>query len=238
MTATIPVSTQIPLPQCRWSPTDRRSSATWDEYVRASDAADEQQRLFFHAGELWVRDMGWEGIGHAQVKDLFVMLLGLWYIAHPEPIARSYSGCLMEKTGFAAAAPDLMLYVGEGAPVWKVGEPPRINLDVCRVPDLVGEIADTTLASDLDEMKQLYAALGIGEYWVVDVPGLRVLMFRLGADGKYRECVESGVLAGVGVDVLVATLGRLGEMGNMGAANWFMGQMKEATLMAQVEKSD
>jgi hypothetical protein len=52
-----------------------------------------------------------------------------------------------------------------------------------------------------------------------------VLMFRLGDDGKYRECGESGVLAGVTVDVLVATLGRLGEMGNMGAANWFMGEI-------------
>ncbi len=217
MIATIPVSTQIPLPQCR--------SATWEEYARARDGADEQQRLFFYAGELWVRDMGWEGIGHAQVKDLFIMLLTVWFFAHPERVGQSYSGCLMEKTGCAAAAPDLMLYVGEGAPVWKVGEPRRINLDACRVPDLVGEIADTTLASDLDEMKQLYAALGIGEYWVVDVQGLRVLMFRLGADGKYRECGESGVLAGAGVDVLVATLGRLGEMGNMGAANWFMGQI-------------
>ncbi len=117
MIATIPVSTQIPLPQCQ--------SATWDEYVRARDGADEQQRLFFHAGELWVRDIGWEGIGHAQVKDLFIMLLTVWFFAHPERVGRwssadhrsTYSGCLMEKTGFAAAAPDLMLYVGEGAPV-------------------------------------------------------------------------------------------------------------------------
>jgi Uma2 family endonuclease len=171
--------------------------------------------------------MGWEGIGQAQVKDLFILLLGLWYVAHPDPIARSYSGCLMEKTGFSAAAPDLMLYVGDGAPVWSTAEPRRINLDGCRVPDLVGEIADTTLASDLDEMKQLYAAIGIGEYWVVDVQGLRVLMFRLGTDGKYRECGESGVLVGITVAILGATLGRLAEMGNMGAANWFMSQVTQ-----------
>ncbi|MFM2431237.1 MAG: hypothetical protein RLZZ511_2450 [Cyanobacteriota bacterium] len=224
MTATIPVSTQTTQTHSQWSATDQRSSATWDEYLRTTDESAEQERVFFHAGELWVRDMSWEGIDHAQVKDLFILLLGLWYVAHPEPIARSYSGCLMEKTGLAAAAPDLMLYVGEGAPVWQAGEPRRINLDMVRVPDLVGEISDTTLASDLDEMKQLYAAIGIGEYWVVDVRGGRVLMFQVGDDGKYRECGESAVLAGVTVDVLAATLGRLGEMGNMGAANWFMGQ--------------
>jgi Uma2 family endonuclease len=198
MTAAISAPTQEIQSHCRWSPTDRRSSATWDEYVWARDAADEQQRLFFHAGELWVRDMGWEGIGHAQVKNLFIMLLTVWFFVHPERVGRSFSGCLMEKTGFAAAAPDLMLYVGDGAPVWKTGEPRRINLDGCRVTDLVGEIADTTLASDLDEMKQLYAALGIGEYWVVDVQGLRVLMFRLGADGKYREYGGGELVYGAG----------------------------------------
>jgi Uma2 family endonuclease len=215
MTGTI--SVQIP-------PTHARQ-ATWDEYLRATDESAEQERVFFHAGELWVRDMSWEGIDHAQVKDLFIMLLTVWFFAHPERVGRSFSGCLMEKVGLAAAAPDLMLYVGEGAPAWQAGEPRRINLEVVRVPDLVGEIADTTLASDLDEMKQLYAALEIGEYWVVDVRGGRVLMFKLGDDGKYRECGESAVLAGVTVDVLAATLGQLGEMGNMGAANWFMGQV-------------
>lgn len=59
----------------------------------------------------------------------------------------------------------------------------------------------------------------------MDVRGGRVLMFQLRDDGKYRECGESAVLAGVMVDVLAATLGRLGEMGNMGTANWFMGQV-------------
>lgn len=70
----------------------------------------------------------------------------------------------MEKTGLAAAAPDLMLYMGEGSPVWQLGELRRINLDAYRVPDLAGEITNTTLASDFDEMTQLYAAIGIGGY--------------------------------------------------------------------------
>jgi hypothetical protein len=36
-----------------------------------------------------------------------------------------------------------------------------IDLDSWRVPDLVAEISDTTLASDLDEEKPHKAALGI-----------------------------------------------------------------------------
>jgi Uma2 family endonuclease len=48
-----------------------------------------------------------------------------------------------------------------------MGESRFIDLDRWRVPDLVAEVSDTTLASDLDEKKQLYVALGIPEYWVV-----------------------------------------------------------------------
>ncbi|WP_264327997.1 Uma2 family endonuclease [Romeriopsis navalis] len=184
MTAALPVLTQTKLPQ--WK------TASWEDYKRLRDE-EEAHRLFFHAGWLLVKDMGWEGISHAQIKDLFIMLMGLWFIAHPEPTAQSMSGCLIEQSGMQAAAPDLMLYVGEGCPQWKTGEQRRVDLNKWRVPDLVGEIADTTLATDLDEMKQLYAALGIREYWVIDVQGRRVMIFGLGemaniSNMRVRKC--------------------------------------------------
>jgi Uma2 family endonuclease len=117
------------------------------------------------------------------------------------------SGCLMEKS--RSQAPDLMLYVGADCPQWEVDEPRRIDLNKWRVPDLVGEVVDTTLATDLDEIKQLYAALGIGEYWVIDVQGRRVMIFCLGDDGKYRQAERSLILAGVTAQLLERTLGQL-----------------------------
>ncbi|CAN1209543.1 hypothetical protein TUMEXPCC7403_04925 [Tumidithrix helvetica PCC 7403] len=39
--------------------------------------------------------------------------------------------------------------------------------------------ADTTLNLDLDEQKQLYASLGIAEYWVIDVKGMRLFSLPL-----------------------------------------------------------
>ena len=101
-----------------------------------------------------VRDMGWKGMNQAEVKDLFILMISLWYMAHPNQKARSFSGGLLERSGLQAAAPDLLLYVGDGAPRWKSGETRRIDLDQWRVPNLVGEISDTTLASDLHEMKE------------------------------------------------------------------------------------
>jgi hypothetical protein len=123
----ISVSPQTTVPQ--WQ------VASWDDYLHLRQQQDDhprshdspRQRLFFHAGCLLVKDMGWEGISHAQVKDLFILLLGLWFMAQPEQIAQSMSGCLMEKSRSQAAAPDLMLYVGEGCPPWEMDEPRRIE---------------------------------------------------------------------------------------------------------------
>ena len=108
-------------------------------------------------------------------------------------------------------------------PQWLLGEPRRVNLDKWRVPDLVAEISDTTLAIDLDEKKQLYLALGIPEYWVIDVKGKQVLAFRL-IDGKYQQIDESVALSGLPIDLLEKTLDR-SDNDNGNAALWFASQI-------------
>lgn len=40
------------------------------------------------------------------------------------------------------------------------------------------EIADTTLSYDLDTKRKLYAAAGIQEYWVIDVPKRQLTVFK------------------------------------------------------------
>ncbi len=94
-----------------------------------------------------------------------------------------------------------------------------------RVPNLVGEIADTTLATDLDEKKQLYADFGIPEYWVVDVRGQRVIAFQLQQNGKYKECTQSLTLEGLPISLLEQTLALLNEGTNGSAATWFAQQI-------------
>jgi Uma2 family endonuclease len=215
MTAAIPRLNPDTFPQ--WQ------SATWADYERDRDDATlpDRARLYFNDGYLKVDAMGWEGIGHAQVRDLFVMLLAFWFTRHPELTAATLGGCLIEKQPLQAAAPDLVLYVGGDVPQWSKGEPRRIDLSRWRVPDLVGEVSDTTLASDLDEMKQLYAALGIPEYWVINVPGKQVLAFQL-VDGRYQQCDTSIVLPGLPIALLEDTLEQLDQGTNISAAAWFM----------------
>ncbi len=48
------------------------------------------------------------------------------------------------------------------------------------------EYSDTTLAKDLNEKKQVYAAAGIEEYWVVDLKNKQLQVFRDLTNGEYR----------------------------------------------------
>ena len=216
MTASIPtVIRSVPNLLRQWQP------ATWEDYLALrDDPSPERTRLFFDRGWLWV-DMGEEGINHASVSDLFTMLFVLWAIQKPEQTYSSLGRCLIEKPTTQACAPDLVLYVGEDYPRWQEGEPRRIDLTQWRVPNLVGEISDTTLATDLDEQKKLYASLKIPEYWVVDVRGQRVFAFQLQEDGRYQECTHSIALAGLPISPLTQTLERLSEGSNTSAAAWF-----------------
>jgi Uma2 family endonuclease len=216
MTALIAIPTQRSSPS-PWQP------ATWEEYERSRDAMGEGAgRLFFNEGYLWV-DMGGEGINHSRFNDLVTLVVFLWFSQKlPQQTFDSMSGCLLEKTDCQGASPDKVLYIGGDSPRWREKESRSIDLEKWRVPDLVAEISDTTLATDLDEKKQLYTKLTIPEYWVVDVQGARVLAFRLNDLGRYQEIDVSLALPGLPIDLLTQTLKQLSQgMSNSEAAQWF-----------------
>jgi Uma2 family endonuclease len=200
-------------------------NATWQDYVaiRDDDTLD-WQKIAFHQGWLWV-DMGTEGPNHSGFSDLITAIFFLWAFLHPEMTFQSYGRCLLELPETHACAPDLVLYKGDNIPRWQPKEPRRIDFKRDRLPDLVGEIADTSLSLDLDEQKRLYASLGIVEYWVIDVKGRRLFAFGLNPAGEYEPIVSSQVLTGLSIDLVEQALDRLATETNTTAANWLMQQL-------------
>ena len=73
---------------------------------------------------------------------------------------------------------------------------------------LVVEVSDTTLEDDLGRKRQVYAAGGVPEYWVVDLSGCVVRQYWApGDDGYANEAVvpfgrrlSSATLPGLGID--------------------------------------
>ncbi|HBE16832.1 MAG TPA: Uma2 family endonuclease [Cyanobacteria bacterium UBA11149] len=216
MTTATLSSINHPIPQ--WQ------AARWEDFIAACDNPSlEEAGIFFYQGYLLI-DMGNEGINHSRFNNLLTMIFVLWFSHKGVKAFDDLGGCVIEKPKVGGGAPDRVLYIGENFPQWQEGEPRRINLDNWRVPNLVCEIADTILASNLDEKKQLYAALQIPEYWVIDIKGERVLAFRLQEDGKYRECQVSVALEGLPISLLSETLKLLCN-GNGMAAMWFSQQI-------------
>ncbi len=214
----IPVR-QSPIETPQWVP------ATWADYVEACESTKADHfRIFFNQRYLFI-DMGWEGVNHARCRELLTMLFFAWFSRQPGIIFDALGGCIIEKPEQCAASPDEVLYVGESSPRWNPGEARRVNLRQWRVPNLVCEVGDTTLASDLDEKKKIYASLEVPEYWVLDVQGLRVLAFLLQADGRYQQCEVSQALEGLNISLVEQTLGRLSEETNGSAAQWFAQQI-------------
>jgi Uma2 family endonuclease len=216
------VSNAVTLPQPHKISSWR--SATWAEYLqRIENPQSESERIFFHLDTIWI-DMGNEGINHSRFNELFSLLLFVWFSRQDNVKFDLLGGCVIEKPKTQGAAPDKVLYIGGASLRGQTGEPRRVNLDLWRVPDLVAEISDTTLPIDLDEKKQLYLALGIPEYWVIDVRGRQIWAFRL-IDGRYQECSESVALTGLPIDLIEQTLARMDD-DNGNVALWFADQIK------------
>jgi Uma2 family endonuclease len=220
------ISIQKPSPIQLSRQRHQRQGATWQDYLDLRDNSQiNWRKIAFHQGWLWV-DMGTEGPNHAAFSDLMTALFFIWAFLHPEEPLQSYGRCLIEKPETHACAPDLVLYKGADIPRWQVGEPRRILLDRHRLPDLVGEVADTSLSLDLDEQKRLYGSLGIREYWVIDVKGCRVFGFGLMETGSYEELEVSRVLSGLQISLVEQTLERSLTETNTAAANWLRQQLQ------------
>lgn len=200
--------------------------ATWDDYIAQVTAADaENFRIFYRQGRLFI-DMGWEGVDHARFRELLAMLFFAWFSRHqPGQPFDCLGGCILEKPSQQAASPDEVLYVGADAPRWQPGEPRRVNLRQWRVPNLVCEVGDTTLATDLDEKKRIYAALEIPEYWVIDVQGARVMAFCLSPEGLYEQVLVSIALAGLEIALVERAYKQLATESNGAVAQRFAQQL-------------
>jgi Uma2 family endonuclease len=73
------------------------------------------------------------------------------------------------------------------------------------------EIADTTLAKDLKQKKQSYAAAGIEEYWVMDVNANLLTVFRQPQKTDYtiKQEMRQGELAPLAFPNIVVSVNRL-----------------------------
>lgn len=205
-------------------PTDTWTPATWEEFLKAVEDPDcEKARSYYYHGHMRV-EMSPIGFDHSTDHGLIALAIGLYAILRQIPLTAA-DNCTYRRAGEVECQPDLSYYLGEKAQTIPK-DTSIVDLVQYPPPDLVVEIAKTSLLDDLGIKRSLYEALGVAEYWVVDVENTDILAYAMTNRGSYRIEV-SQVLPGLPIAILTEALqlSRRSDQSQVGA--WLMSQFSQ-----------
>ncbi|MBW4489256.1 MAG: Uma2 family endonuclease [Trichocoleus desertorum ATA4-8-CV12] len=204
-------------------PTDTWLAASWDEYFQVLDASVTQQaKGYYYKGHMRIEmspvsfDHGKDHVVIIFAVNLFVALRGI--------SATGLDTTTFRKTGLQECQPDVAYYVGPQAQAIPNGTG-IVNLNQYPAPDLVIEIARSSLLDDLGTKRALYEELGVREYWVVDVQNTQILAYAI-ADQGSRRIQESQVFSGLAIATLESALQRSRETDQSQVGAWLLQQFQ------------
>ena len=198
--------------------------ATWDEFLKnLENPAHVKAKGYYQNGKYRI-EMTPIGNEHSQDHSIINHAVYLYATLSNIPLTGK-DNCSYRQIGLKEFQPDLSYYVGNNANAipWGVGV---VDLNEYPVPDLVIEVANTSLADDLGEKRLLYEDLEIAEYWVVDVQNVKVIAFAIEDNGSKR-IAESLVLTGLKIEILTAALQRSRTTNHTEVGSWLMQQFQE-----------
>jgi len=202
-------------------PTDTWTPATWEEFLKAVEDPDcEKARSYYYHGHMRL-EMLPVGSDHAADHVILILAINLFSILRNLPIT-TRDNCTYRQSSVHECQPDISCYIANKAQAIPAGTN-IVDLDQYPPPDLVVEIAKTSLLDDLGTKRSLYEALGVAEYWVVDVENTDILAYAMSNRGSHR--IEgSQVLLGLSIATLTEALrrSRQGDQSQVGA--WLMSQ--------------
>jgi Uma2 family endonuclease len=180
-------------------PLDTWVKTTWDEYLQVIEQPQlAKAKCYYHNGQSRI-EMTPIGNDHASDRTVVMLAVNLYAIDKGIDF-NGKDNCSYRKTGVREAQPDASYYIGENANAINYGTS-IVNLDIYPPPDLVIEVANTSLADDKGEKRILYEDLGVSEYWIVDVQQPQVIAFAV-ADGGSKRIDTSQVLPGLKIGLL------------------------------------
>ncbi|BAY75535.1 hypothetical protein NIES25_19810 [Nostoc linckia NIES-25] len=204
--------------------TDTWIKATWDEYIELiENPAYEKAKGYYHNGHMRIEIYA---IGNDHASDHTIILFAVNLFATIKGIAlNGKDNCTYRKTGFNEAQPDVSYYIGENANIIPYGTS-IVSLDIYPPPDLVIEVANTSLADDLGNKRLLYEDLGVKEYWILNVQNVEIMAFAIENQGS-RRITESQVLPGLAISLLNEALRRTRQMSQSQVGAWLLSQFQQ-----------
>ena len=204
--------------------TDTWVLASWDEYIRTiEDSAYATAKGYYYQGHMRV-EMLPVGHDHAEDDGTVSLAVNLFAIARRIPL-KILPNCSYRKTGVGECQPDVSYYVGDRANLIPRGTS-VIDLNRFPAPDLVIEVAATTLLDDMGTKRALYEELGVREYWILNVQTAQLLAYAIADQGSKRIQI-SQVLPGLSIALLESALHRSRETDQSQVGAWLLSQFQQ-----------
>ncbi|RCJ40430.1 hypothetical protein A6769_03465 [Nostoc punctiforme NIES-2108] len=205
-------------------PTDTWIYTSWEEYEQiVTNLLDEKGKSYYYKGYMRL-EMPPVSFDHGQ--DHVVIIFAVTLFGALKGIqARGLDTTTFRKTGVQDCQPDVAYYLRERAQTIPAGTG-IVKLDRYPAPDLVIEIAKTSLLDDLGTKRSLYEELGIAEYWVVDVQNAQIIAYAI-ADQGSKRIQESQVLPGLAIAILEEALRQSREMSQSEVGTWLLSQFQQ-----------
>ncbi|MBD2068862.1 Uma2 family endonuclease [Leptolyngbya sp. FACHB-671] len=198
-------------------------SSTWNEYIQAiENPAYASAKSYYWNGKLRL-EMTPLGHDHASDNTIITFAVNL-FCSIKEILVNGLTNCTYRKTGVQEAQPDVSYYVGENADATPWGTS-VINLGTYPAPDLVIEVANSSLADDKDEKRLLYEDIGVSEYWIVDVQNVQIIAFAI-ADRGSRRIEQSNISPSLEISLLEEALHRTRQVNQSQVCAWLLQQFQ------------
>lgn len=204
-------------------PTDTWVIVTWDEYIEAiEDPLYEKAKGYYHNGRLRI-EITPLGHDHACDNTVISFAINLYCSLKGIPL-KGLTNCTYRKIGFQECQPNVSYYVDKNADVIPWGTS-IVDLNVYPPPDLVIEVANTSLADDKGEKRLLYEDLKVGEYWIVDVQNAEIIAFAILTNGGSKRITQSQVLP-LTISLLNEAVRRSRQVNQAEVGAWLLSQMR------------
>lgn len=204
--------------------TDTWVTANWEEFQQLiANPEFEKAKFYYHNGQLRI-EMVPISNDHSLDHTIVIVAVNLYGMVK-EIAMNGRNTCSYRKPGIQECQPDASYYIGENADIVPWGTS-VINLETYPPPDLVIEVANTSLADDMGGKRLLYEDLQVKEYWIVDVQNVRIIAFAI-ADGGSRRITQSQVLTGLEIAVLEEALRRSRQMNQSQVCAWLMAEFQK-----------
>ncbi|NES77102.1 MULTISPECIES: Uma2 family endonuclease [Okeania] len=205
-------------------PTNTWAIATWDEFIEmANNPAYKKAKCYYHNEQIRIETMP---IGPDHSRNNAIILFAINLFCTIKGLAfNSLDNCSYRMTGIRECQPDISYYIGKRADLAPKGTA-ITNLDTTPPPDLVIEVADSTLADDIGHKRLLYEEIQVAEYWVVDVQKAQIIAFAIIGNNGSRRIRESAVLPGLSIDILETALSRSRTEDQAQIGGWLLGEFQ------------